>query len=73
MAFVHGGARTVQAISRHFGRAGVSAVRGIGRAINTARPAYEAVRPALHHYGVNTAIVDKSPNTYDGIRRAIGK
>ena len=70
MALVHSGARTVQVISRHFGR---SAVRGIDHAINTARPVYEAARPALHHYGVNTAIVDKSLNTYDGIRRAIGK
>ena len=68
MAFVHGGARTVQAISRHFGR---TAVRGIDQAVRTARPVYEAVRPALHHYGVN--IVDKSLNTYNGIRRAIGK
>ena len=67
MAFVHSGARTV--LARHLG----TAVRGIDRAISTARPAYEAVRTALHHYGVNTAVMDKSLSTYDGIRRAIGK
>ena len=43
------------------------------RGIDAARPIYEAGRPVLHHFGVNTAIADKALSHYDGIRRALGK
>ena len=41
--------------------------------IDSARPAYDAARPALHKLGINTAIADKALSHYDGIRRALGK
>ena len=73
MALVHGGTRTVASVSRHLGRAGMSVLHGVDRAVSTARPAYEAARPLLKHYGVNTNMPDKVLSSYDGLRRAIGK
>ena len=45
----------------------------VHRAHNVARPVYEAVRPPLHHRGIDTSIPDKALSTYDGIRRALNK
>jgi hypothetical protein len=43
------------------------------RGIDAARPIYEAGRPVLHHFGVDTKIADMALGGYDGIRRALGK
>ena len=43
------------------------------RGIDAARPIYEAGRPVLHHFGVNTTVADRALSGYDGIRRALGK
>ena len=48
------------------------AAMGIRRAHGYARPLYEAVKPLLHHRGIDTSIPDKALQTYDGIRRAVG-
>ena len=43
------------------------------RGIDAARPIYEAGRPVLHHFGVDTKLADRALSGYDGIRRALGK
>jgi hypothetical protein len=61
-----------RAMQRVAGAARTVATHAV-RGIDAARPIYEAGRPVLHHFGVNTAIADKALGHYDGIRRALGK
>ena len=61
-----------RAMQRVAGAARTVATHAV-RGIDTARPIYEAGRPVLHHFGVDTKLADRALSGYDGIRRALGK
>ena len=61
-----------RAMQRVAGAARTVATHAV-RGIDAARPIYEAGRPVLHHFGVDTKLADRALSGYDGIRRALGK
>ena len=61
-----------RAMQRVAGAARTVATHAV-RGIDAARPIYEAGRPMLHHFGVDTKLADRALSGYDGIRRALGK
>ena len=62
-----------RAMQRVVGAARTVAATHAVRGIDAARPIYEAGRPVLHHFGVDTKLADRALSGYDGIRRALGK
>ena len=61
-----------RAMQRVAGAARTVATHAV-RGIDAARPIYEAGRPVLHHFGVDTKLADRALSHYDGIRRALGR
>ena len=61
-----------RAMQRVAGAARTVATHAV-RGIDAARPIYEAGRPVLHHFGVDTKLADRALSHYAGIRRALGK